>query len=132
METQQKKILLIDDEEFLLYAMKRQLEKHGYNVATANNSNDAFREMQENHPDLIMLDVMMPGVNGIDFLNLISSQFMLHKTSVILMSALQKDDVLNNMGYKSGAVGFLHKPFDISELYPLVSHILQNDNSAAA
>jgi DNA-binding response OmpR family regulator len=108
-------ILLIDDDEFLLQAMKCKLEEGGYKVTTSSNIQDAYFKLTVLKPDMIILDVIMPDINGIEFMNLITNQLMVVNIPIILMSSLAKKD-LYDMGYKFGASQYLCKPFDVNDL----------------
>jgi DNA-binding response OmpR family regulator len=65
---EKKKILVVDDEENIRILYKEELEDEGYEVITASDAEDAIVKMKESYPDLITLDVKMPGIDGIDFL----------------------------------------------------------------
>lgn len=108
-------IFVIDDDEFLLHAMKKKLELSNYKVTTSSNIQDAYFKLNMLKPDLILLDIMMPDISGIEFMNLISSQLMAVNTPIILMSSLAKHEIAD-MGYNSGAVYYLNKPFDVNKL----------------
>ncbi|HWY39083.1 MAG TPA: response regulator [Bacteroidia bacterium] len=108
-------ILVIDDDEFLLHAMRKKLELANYRVTISNNVHDAYFKLNMIKPDLIILDIIMPDINGIEFMYLINSQLMTLNIPIILMSYLSKKD-LYNMGYNIGAAHYLAKPFDINKL----------------
>lgn len=115
-------IFIIDDDEFLLHAMKRKLEMAEYKVTVSSNIQDAFFKLNMLKPDLIILDIMMPDINGIEFMNLTSSQLMTVNTPIILMSSLSKHEIAD-MGYDSGAVYYLTKPFDVNKLPSIFEEI---------
>lgn len=108
-------ILVIDDDEFLLLAIKKKLELADYKVTISNNVHDAYFKLNMTRPDLIMLDVIMPDINGIEFMHLINSDELARNTPVILMSFLTKND-LGKMGFDLGSAYYLDKPFDINTL----------------
>ncbi len=66
MELKENKILIVDDEDDILEFVGYNLRKEGYNVLTANNGHDAIRIAREQLPQLIILDIMMPGMDGIE------------------------------------------------------------------
>ena len=66
--TSSKKLLIIDDDEFLLDIYQHKLTKEGYEVSISTNAESAFELMQKNKPDLIILDLIMPGISGFDVL----------------------------------------------------------------
>jgi len=106
---------VIDDDEFLLLAIKKKLELADYKVTISNNVHDAYFKLNMTRPDLIMLDVIMPDINGVEFMHLINSDELARNTPVILMSFLTKND-LDKMGFDLGAAYYLDKPFDINTL----------------
>lgn len=108
-------ILVIDDDEFLLQAIKKRLELDGYKVTISNNVHDAYFKLNLLKPDLIMLDIIMPDINGIEFMTLINTEFLLSSTPIILMSYLSEKE-LYNMGYSTGSAIYLAKPFNINSL----------------
>jgi len=108
-------ILVIDDDEFLLSAIRKKLELADYKVTVSNNVHDAYFKLNMSEPDLIMLDVIMPDINGVEFMQLVHSQARARKTPVILMSFLPRKE-LARMGYDLGSVIYLDKPFDINKL----------------
>lgn len=123
METQKeiKHVLVIDDDDFLLEAIKKKLESANYKVTTSNNVHDAYFKLNMSKPDLIILDVIMPDINGVEFMHLINSQVMAGHTPIILMSYLPRQELIK-MGYDLGAAYYLDKPFDINELPDLIKN----------
>jgi DNA-binding response OmpR family regulator len=108
-------ILVIDDDELLLYAIRKKLELANYKVTISSNVHDAFFKLDMSKPDLILLDVIMPDLNGVEFMHLINSQVMAKNTPIILMSFLPQDELFK-MGYNLGSAYYLDKPFDINKL----------------
>ena len=117
METTKEKshVLVIDDDEMLLFAMKTKLEMAGHRVTTSNSVMDAYFKLNLIRPDLIILDIIMPEINGLEFMNLINSQLMAVHVPIVLMTSLSKNELFE-MGYKFGAARYLAKPFDVNEL----------------
>ncbi len=108
-------VLVIDDDEFLLGIIKKKLEYIGYKVTTSSNVHDAFFKLNVLKPDIIMLDIIMPDMNGIEFMSLINSQFGSAGIPIILMSYLPEKE-LYNMGYSLGKAHYLAKPFNVNTL----------------
>lgn len=115
LKTQRNHVLLIDDDEFLLNAMRKKLEMANYKVTVSTNVHDAHFKLSFIDPDLIILDIIMPDINGIEFMHLINEQYSLVNTPIILMSYLSKKKLLE-MGYNIGLTRYLAKPFDINKL----------------
>lgn len=80
-----KKILVVDDEDNIRLLYKEELQDEGYDVDCARNADEALKKIESNIPDLITLDIKMPGMNGIDFLRLLKDQN--RNIPVILCSA---------------------------------------------
>lgn len=112
-------ILVIDDDEFLLLAIQKKLETAHYKVTVSSNVHDAYFKLNMTKPDLILLDVIMPDLNGVEFMHLIHSQAMAGKTPIVLMSFLPRKE-LNKMGYDLGSAYYLDKPFDVNKLPEMI------------
>lgn len=108
-------ILVIDDDDFLLSAIKKKLELVGYKVTISNNVHDAYFKLNVIKPDMILLDIIMPDINGLEFMSIIKSQYEMLSIPIILMSYLDKKE-LYSMGYDFDSSSFLSKPFNINSL----------------
>jgi DNA-binding response OmpR family regulator len=108
-------ILVIDDDEFLLHAVKKRLESAGYKITICDNVHDAYFKLHILKPDLILLDVIMPDINGLEFMSLIRSQYETFEIPILLMSYLDKKELLK-MGYETDSFHFLSKPFNLNTL----------------
>lgn len=108
-------LLLVDDNEDGLYAGKKMLSHAGFEVFTAKDGEDALENAQKHQPDLILLDVMMPKLDGLEVTKKLKSDPSLKYTPIILLSAKDSiDDILN--GLSVGADGYITKPFNPDEL----------------
>ena len=108
----QQKILVVDDEPDILELVQYNLEKEGFSVRTASNGIEAIEIALQWGPDLILLDVMMPGGSGFDFLPTIRKMC---DVPVIMLTALDEEDELVN-GLDLGADDYITKPFSPKEL----------------
>lgn len=118
-----KKILVVDDSQDILTSLTDLLEESGYYVLTAGNSQSALRIMQENIPDLILCDIVMPELTGYDLLSEIKKNTMTMNIPFIFISAqAEKMDV--KKGLNAGADEYLTKPFDSVALLGLVERML--------
>ena len=106
-------ILIVDDDERILQLLKQFLSKNGYQVSTALSVAKAEEYIQVTNFDLLMLDVMMPGVTGIDFAKKIKSAGM--HVPIILLTALSEPEE-RVRGLESGADDYVTKPFEPREL----------------
>lgn len=106
------KILAVDDEPQVALVIKRVLEQEGYSVATSNDGNTALSMVVDSPPDLVILDINMPGINGYQVLEKIREQ---HDIPVIMLSANQDvTSIGNSIGL--GADDYIRKPFRLREL----------------
>jgi len=115
-----KKILIVDDEVGVRQSLKM-IFKDNYEVLEASDGEEALGILQEAEPDVIILDLIMPRVNGVAFLNEIKRVD--RQLPVIVVSAI-KDTAMGNEAMKSGAFSYLAKPFNVMELEQLVQKAL--------
>lgn len=115
-------VLVIDDDDFLLSSIKKGLEVRGHKVTISNNVHDAIFKLGMIKPDLILLDIIMPEINGIELMAIINSRFGASGAPIVLMSCLPKKDVLD-MGYDLEDVNYITKPFNINQLPVLFEQI---------
>ena len=119
---QQKKILAVDDERHIVRLIQVNLERAGYQVVTAYDGREALKKIEEEHPDLIVLDVMMPYMNGLETLKEIRANPQTRNLPVIMLTAKAQDqDVFQ--GYSYGVDIYLTKPFNPVELLTFVKRI---------
>ncbi|MFN3480571.1 MAG: response regulator, partial [Thermodesulfovibrionales bacterium] len=119
-----KKILVVDDDEINLKLLSSILESEGYDVLTATNGPDAITSTTDHLPDLILLDIMMPGMDGYEVCRQLRLKKETDHIPVIFITAL--DDRESKLkGLKVGANEFLTKPVDRSELFIRVQNLLK-------
>ena len=117
-----KKILIVEDNELMTEVMTYILINNGYEVLALNNGQDVFNTIRINHPDLIILDVMLPGINGKEICQLIKLNKTTQNLPVIMCSG---DEYIDEALTQTGAPDdVLHKPFDISCLIEKVEYQL--------
>ena len=110
MESTQVKVLVADDEPHLLRLVKFRLEREGYEVLTAADGETALQVARDEHPDLCVLDVMMPKRSGFDVLRELRSDETCAGMKVIMLTARAQDrDV--DVGFSLGADDYITKPF---------------------
>lgn len=105
-----EKILVVDDEEHILELIKFNLESAGYQVVTAENGEDALRLCSEEKPDLVLLDIMLPGIDGLEVCRRLKSQ---KETMLIpiIMITTKGEEVDKIIGLELGADDYITKPF---------------------
>jgi DNA-binding response OmpR family regulator len=119
MAVKQFRILLVDDEERVLNFLKSKLKLAGYEVFTASNGRDALEEAQAQEPDLIVLDILMPRMDGFDTLKELRR---FSSVPVIILSA-RRDDTDKIKGLGLGADDYLVKPFNPDELVARIESV---------
>ncbi|MDX1764462.1 MAG: response regulator [bacterium] len=124
-----KRLLLVDDETYMLTLMKLHLVNEGFDVVTAENGDEAIKRIKEEKPDLIISDVVMPVMDGFTLRKVLSQEPALQDIPVIfLSSSLNPENRVK--GLKLGAVDYITKPFDLEELSLKVSSLLQKESPA--
>jgi DNA-binding response OmpR family regulator len=110
-----KKILVVDDEDDILHFLDLVLSEKGYRVATAASGHEALTRAQLDPPDLVLLDIMMPQMDGWEVLKLLRVDEATAQVPVAMLSARTeaRDRV---QGLQEGAVDYICKPFSLSEL----------------
>jgi two-component system alkaline phosphatase synthesis response regulator PhoP len=117
-------ILIVDDEENLLEALKLNLELEGYEVSTAANGAEALRKVEKEYFDLIILDVMMPEIDGINVCENIRIKGL---EMPILMLSAKTNSADRVAGLKKGADDYLTKPFNLEELLLRVRKLIEKN-----
>ncbi len=120
------KILVVDDEELLVKGIRYNLQNDGYEIITGYNGLEAVALAQNQKPDLIILDVMMPEMDGLAACSKIRD---FSDVPIILLTA-KADDIDKLMGFDCGADDYLTKPFNILELKARVRALLRRAGSA--
>ena len=119
-------ILVVEDEENLHDALKLNLEMEGYNVSSSFDGADALKQIQSAHFDLIILDIMLPSLDGFAITESVRLQHI--ETPILILSA--KNTSANRVqGLKFGADDYLTKPFNLEELLLRVSKLLRKSTS---
>ncbi|MBI3013084.1 MAG: response regulator [Elusimicrobia bacterium] len=118
---QSKRIVVVDDNQEVLKTMKRILLQREYDVTTYENPRKALEEYSQNQTDLILTDLKMPEMNGIDLLIQVKKKS--PSLPVIIMTAFATIDTAV-LATKWGAFNYIKKPFEISRIYDLIDQAL--------
>jgi twitching motility two-component system response regulator PilH len=110
-----QKILLVDDSKTELHVLSELLTKRGYQVRTAENGEDAFKRLNEERPDLIIMDVVMPGQNGFQLTRAITRDPAFSDIPVIICSS-KNQETDRVWGMRQGAKDYVVKPVNPDEL----------------
>ena len=122
-----KKILAVDDERHIVRLVQVNLERQGYEVITAFDGREALEKIESEKPDLVILDVMMPYMDGFEVLQAIRKNPDISTLPVIMLTAKAQDaDVFR--GWQQGVDTYLTKPFNPMELISFVRRILGRDD----
>jgi chemosensory pili system protein ChpA (sensor histidine kinase/response regulator) len=116
-------ILLVDDSSTIRKSLRAALERWGYRVEEASNGREAWAKLQANRPDMVVSDIDMPIMNGLDLVRLIKSDLVLMNVPVLLITSDPFTHVQS--AQKEGVAGLLAKPFDDSALIDQVRFVLQ-------
>lgn len=121
----EKRIMVIDDEEQFLRMMKLNIEElGGYKVLTMAGAKDLIAQIHSFKPHLILLDLLMPGIGGLEACEMLNNDPLGKKIPIIILSALDKDiDKLK--AYKLGAVDYITKPVNIDVLIEKIEKATQ-------
>jgi DNA-binding response OmpR family regulator len=117
------KILIVDDDPYILMSLEFLMKKHGYNVMVARNGAEALEIVNSQVPDLILLDIMMPDVDGYAICQHIKSTKKLQDAKVVFMSAKTKEADIQK-GYDLGASLYITKPFSTRDLMKQIQNLL--------
>lgn len=124
MNTKKSRILCVDDEPVNLKLLEALLVPRGYEVVKAENGKEAIEKLEEREFDLVVLDVMMPEMNGFEVCKRIKAADRYRNTPVVMITALRsKEDRIR--GIEAGAEDFISKPFDQTEVLARIKMLLK-------
>ena len=116
-----KRVLIVEDDDVLAQVVSHNLVHEGFDVRHVDNGEDALREARTFGPDVVLLDVMLPGRSGLDLCGIWSRE---RRFPVIIMTARdRKDDELS--GFRAGADDYITKPFDLERLLARIHAVLR-------
>ena len=132
LESGKRKILLVDDDAELLELIQKFLDEDGrFETRVAQNGFDAGMMVKEYHPDLIVLDVMLPDINGKEVCQRVRADSTLEDVRILCMSGMVEDDRIQEPKL-AGADDFIHKPFEVEALIDRMCAQLDLETAAAA
>lgn len=118
-----KKILVVDDDPYILMSLEFLMKKNGFDVMVARNGTEALDLVEKQLPDLVLLDIMMPDVDGYEICKHIKSSKKLKEAKVVFMSAKSKEADIKK-GYDLGASLYITKPFSTREMMKQIKELL--------
>ena len=125
MSEKNKKILIVEDETDMVSALKIRFEATGYTVVVASNGQEGLSKARREKPDLVILDVMLPKMDGLTVCRMLKFDERFQKTPILMLTAkMQKKDV--QQGKEMGADAYMTKPFKSEELLSTVEGLLKD------
>jgi len=125
-----KRILVIDDEKDIVEAIEYNLKKEGYKVSKAFDGQQGLKSAKENNPDLIILDLMLPGIPGLDVCKILKRDTKTSNIPIIMLTA-KDGEVDKIVGFELGADDYITKPFSLRELLARARAVLKRTSSQA-
>jgi CheY-like chemotaxis protein len=123
MSSKKKRVLICDDDPVILRLLQVNLELEGYEVLLAHHGEEAIEVASQGNPDLIVLDIMMPRLDGYQTMQKLKAGESTSDIPVLFLSAkAQQSDI--ERGQEQGVAGYLTKPFDPSELLEVIENLL--------
>lgn len=121
------KILLVEDDEDIVRTIEYVLSKKGYQCISAFDGMDGFQKAKTENPDLILLDLMLPKMNGYKISRLLKFDEKYKKIPIIMLTAkAQESD--KKLGFETGADEYVTKPFEIDKLVEIIEKYLKRRN----
>lgn len=117
-------ILVVDDERHILELIQYNLQEAGYDVRTADTGEQALQMVQQRHPDLILLDLMLPGMDGLAVCSALKRDHATASIPVMMLTA-RGDEIDKVLGLEMGADDYVVKPFSVRELMARVKALLR-------
>ncbi len=118
-----KNILIVDDEQNILISLRFLMQQLGYVVRTAMDGADALAAIGDDPPDLVLLDIMLPTIDGFEVCQQVRANEQLHDVKIVMLTARGRD-VDAEKGLALGADGYITKPFSTRELVQRVNQLL--------
>jgi DNA-binding response OmpR family regulator len=127
MKTQKSKILIVDDDPYIRQLVSVNIESAGYETAVVTSGKEALDEIQRNPPDLMILDVMMPELDGWEICKIIRDNCNLKNLKIVILTAkdAEKDKMIGK--HILGADEYITKPFDIDALLFTIRNLLKKE-----
>jgi len=123
-----KRIALVEDDKHIQELIQYNLEENGYAVRIFDNGEDFLQESGKNPPDLILLDIMLPGLGGLEICRLVKQDATLKKIPIIMLTA-KSEEFDKVLGLEMGADDYITKPFGIREFLARVKAVLRRNPS---
>ena len=119
-----KSILVVEDEDNIALALEHLMRREGYELSRVTSGADAMPAIERDHPDLVLLDVMLPEVSGYEICQSVRLDPSLADVKILMMTA-RGNQMERRKGLALGADGFISKPFDVTDLKAEVKRLLE-------
>ncbi len=110
-----KRVFIADDDETVLISLKKLLELSDFEVEITRNSKDVLPMIKASRPDIILLDLLMPNLGGLEICEMLNSDVQTQGIPIIVISALGREEDIKR-AYRLGVIGYFVKPYDFNEL----------------
>jgi DNA-binding response OmpR family regulator len=124
-------ILIVDDEEDIRSVLSTRLERAGFRVSTAGTGMEALNHIRATAPDLMILDIMLPGIDGMAVCGMVKHDQRFSRIPVVMMTARSQPQV-QRRSMKLGADAYINKPFKAEDLIETVRNLLKGTSSDSA
>ncbi|HEY5954946.1 MAG TPA: response regulator [Polyangiaceae bacterium] len=124
-----KRILIVDDSKTALMMLQMVLKRRSYEIVTANNGREAVEKAKEHHPDLILMDVMMPELGGFDAVVAIRKESDYAMPIIMVTTRGEPENI--ERGYQCGCTDYVTKPIDALELISKIEALLNTPSEAS-
>ena len=124
LQMEQKKILIVDDEKDVLSMLKKRLRSMGYSVIATTNGKDALMLANSEHPDIIVLDILMPGMDGTEVAARLKEDPKTKDTPIVFLTCLYAKAEESENGHQFGDELIFAKPYDSKELVDTIERLL--------
>lgn len=129
MRQERKRILVVEDEEYVRGLLRLTIERAGYQVIEAPDAEEALTLLVEERPNLILLDIQLPGMNGFELCTRLKTDPMRRQIPVLMLTALS-EEAEREQGLKAGADGYVVKPFGPFALLNRIRSVLGDEPTA--
>lgn len=129
MENETAKILVVDDLEDNRDMLERRLSNKGCDVTTASSGHEALQKIRENKPEIVLLDIMMPDLNGFDVIDRVRHDKQGHQPAIMAISARHDTEAVL-CALNRGADDYVTKPYDFSVVWARIERLLRRTRSA--
>lgn len=119
-------VLLVDDEKHVLNVVGNMLERRGFKVLSADSGEEALELLDGVRPDLALLDIVLPGIDGATLAQRIRARSETENLPIVFLTGLVETDEIHRSGHQIGGQYFLAKPFDSTELFEVIERAMED------